>query len=63
MKHLLGILSVYKRLTKLSMTDFTISQNAGRSFEQCYISVEGYLMEWTRWSIGQWNIQRQSLTH
>jgi hypothetical protein len=34
MKHLLGTLSAYKRLTKLFMTDFIIAENAGRLFEQ-----------------------------
>jgi hypothetical protein len=34
MKHLLGTLAAYKRLTKLSMTDFVIAENAGRLFEQ-----------------------------
>jgi hypothetical protein len=34
MKHFLGTLSAYKRLTKLSMIDFAIAENAGRLFEQ-----------------------------
>jgi hypothetical protein len=34
MKHLLGTLSAYKRLTKLSITRFAIAESAGRLFEQ-----------------------------